>query len=371
LPPFWFRPSVTDTFQRPTWHPPSLGLAIGTLLVLVGILAWCGWDARRRHDRTAGWALATGGVALAAALVTAAKSPITGFGPYTPHGLRFLWPLAAFVVFAIVATVAGRVNGSPTARRRTGPDWIVAGALLLVVVFAALNLPYANLGDGPNSQEWAIPAQRQLQAQLSALHGHGPLLIDDLFLGAFADPYGGAVLVELQQRNIDFVARDPGLVRQLGPDRQFTGRNATQALLLRIGDQTRIAPPGTRRIALGEGLPTSDQHELTKLTKQIGDYLRRHGIQLNTRGQDALRRGLLPSLSRIPSFGPGLDPTTLFTSRELGVLIDRHDLVLDPTWAARIARYSYLQGNWDKETVALFVGPIQAPANPGRRVGQQ
>lgn len=371
LPPFWFRPSVTDTFQRPTWHPPSLGLAIGSLLVLVGILAWCVWDVRRRHDRTAGWALATAGMALVAGLVTVAKSPITLFGPYTPHGLRFLWPLAAFVVFAIVAIVAGRLAASPTQGHRTAPDWTVVGSLVFAVVFAALTLPYANLGDGPNSQEWAIPAQRQLQDQMSALHGHGPLLIDDLFLGAFADPYGGAVLVELQQRNIDYVARDSGLVRQLGPDRQFTGRNATQALLLRIGDQTRVAPPGTRRIALGEGLPSSDQHELTRLTNQIADYLRRHGIQLNARGRDALRHGQLPNLSRIPSLGPRLDPTALFTSRELGVLSDRHDLVLDPTWAARFARYSLLQGNWDKETVALFVGPIRAPANPGRRVGQR
>jgi hypothetical protein len=371
LPPWWFRPSVQHTFDL-NWHPPSLGLAIGSLIMLVGVLAWCGWDARRRHDRTSAFAIGTAGVALIAAIVTVATSPITRYGAYTPHGLRFLWPLAAFVFFAIVATAAARVEASPIRGRRLAPEWLVGANVLVAVVLAALNLPYANLGDGPNSQEWAIPAQRQLQAQMSVLHGHGPLLIDDLLLRVFADPYGGAVLVELQQRDISFVARDPGLVRQLGPDRQFTGRNATQALLLRTGDGTRVAPPGSRRVALGEGLSAGEQHELTSLTNEIADYLHRNGVRLNAHGQDALRRGQLPNLSNEPSGpGPGLDLSTLFTSRELVSMIDHHELMLDHTWARRFARFSLLQGHWDRETVALFVGPVSDTANPNRRVGQR
>ncbi|HEY5165516.1 MAG TPA: hypothetical protein VIJ44_06160, partial [Acidimicrobiia bacterium] len=371
LPPWWFRPSVKDTFQPPGWHPPSLGIAVASLAMTVGILAWCGWTARRHHHRTATLAVATATVALLAAVVTAAKSPITAFGAYTPHGLRFLWPIAAFLFFAVLATVAIRVQASRLASARRAPERLVGAFVLVAVVFGALNLPYANLGDGPNSQEWAIPAERQLQDHMSTLDGHGPLLIDDLFLGAFADPYGGAVLVELQHRGVSFVARDPGLVRQLGPARQFTGRNASATLLLRIGDATRVPPSGSHRVALGEGLSTQEQRELTSLHQQLAGYLRRTGVQLSTRGQHALRRGDLPTLGGLPSgLGPGIDPEPLFTSRELNLMIDGHDLVLDRAWSVRFARYSLLQGNWDRETVALFVGPVTAAKSPNGQVGR-
>ena len=371
LPPWWFRPSVKDTFQPPGWHPPSLGLAVASLLVTVGVLVGCGWVARRHRDRTSLLAVAIAAVALLAALVTVAKSPVTLFGAYTPHGLRFLWPIAAFLFFAILATVATRAQASRLASTRRGPEWMVGGFVLVAVVFGALNIPYASLGEGPNSQEWAITAERQLQARMSTLEGHGPLLIDDLFLGAFADPYGGAVLVELQRRGVSFVARDPGLVRQLGPARRFTGRNATAALLLRIGDATGVPPPGSRRVALGEGLSAQEQRELASLHRQLADYLRRTGVQLSTRGQNALRRGNLPILGGLPSgLGPGVDPEPLFTSRELNIMIDRNDLVLDHSWSVRFARYSLLQGNWDRETVALFVGPVTAAKSPNGQVGR-
>src|SRR5262249_46782333 len=54
LPPWWFRPSVDHTFFLGRgWSPPSLGLALVALAALVGVLAGCWWDARRRRDQTA------------------------------------------------------------------------------------------------------------------------------------------------------------------------------------------------------------------------------------------------------------------------------------------------------------------------------
>jgi hypothetical protein len=370
LPPWWFRPSVTNTFKVPGWNPPSPGLAVVSLLVTAGILAWCGWASLRpRGDRNVAVAIATAVVALVAALVTVATSPITVYGPYTPHGLRFLWPVAAFVFFAVLAAVSTRLEASRFLSAR-GPEWLVGGFVLLALVFASLNLPYANLGDGPNSQEWAIPAQRQLQAGVSNLEGHGPLLIDDLFFEQFADPYGGPVLVQLQHLGISFVARDPGLVRQLGPTRQFTGRNATAALLLRIGDASRVAPAGSRLVASGEGLSVAQQHELVSLHHQLADYVRRTGVRLNARGRDALRRGDLPGVAALPSgLGPGLDPEPLFTSRTVKTLVDGHELTLNHAWSVRFTRFSQLQANWDRETVALFLGPLAAAKSATKPVG--
>ena len=65
-----------------------------------------------------------------------------------------------------------------------------------------------------------------------------PLLIDDPFK-IFANPYAAAVLAELQDRNIPFVAKDETLVRQLGPGRRYDGRNAE-----------RVAPEQGRRASL-------------------------------------------------------------------------------------------------------------------------
>ena len=100
------------------------------------MLAGCAWVARRRSDRDSLLAIVTGGILLVTAVVTAAKSPITAFGAYSPHGLRWLWPLAAFVFFAVVVTLVRRVAAHPRS------VIVVVGALTLVaVVLAGLNLP--------------------------------------------------------------------------------------------------------------------------------------------------------------------------------------------------------------------------------------
>ena len=354
LPPWWFRPSMNDTFIS-GWHAPSLASAILSLGILAGVLAWCAWNARRRHDRVSAWALATATVALAIGLVTAGRGPVTVFGKVTPHTFRWLWPLGAFLFFAIVASL-----GRQLARRSGASAYSVAlvGVFTVATVtVAALNLPFADEGRGPNSFEYAIPAARDLASHMGSLDGKGPLLIDDLFHGAFADPYGGAAAAELQLRGIPFVTGDAALERHLGPARHFNGRNAKAALLLRTGDATLEAPPGSRQVARGEGLSAAEQRELSRLKAQIAQYLAQGRLRLDRRGQAALERGALPNLAEVQA--SGADPRVLFSSRELDVMIRDHFLVLDDVWSRRFERYADLQHQWDQETVALFVAPIR------------
>jgi hypothetical protein len=353
LPPWWFRPSMKDDFI-PGWHAQSLGLAALSLAVVGAVLAWCAWDARHRHDRVCTWAIATAAIALVAALVTAGQGPVTVFGKVTAHTFRWLWPLAAFVFFAVAATIARRIA------RMVGPGSVTAFFVLLTITVAALNIPFADQGRGPNSQQfvYATPAARDLGSNMASLEGSGPLLIDDVFHGAFADPYGGAIVVELQRRGIPFVVRDAGLVRQYGPARRFNGRNAKAALLLRQGDATLETPEGSRRVARGEGLPAAKVHELARLKTRISEYIAQHGLQLNARGQAALARDKLPTLKRTDEFG--LDVPALFATRELDVMIRGRYLALDDEWRARFTRYADFQQEWDQKTVALFVGPISS-----------
>ncbi len=355
LPPWWFRPSMHDALVT-GWHAPSLVSAILSLAILAAVLAACGWDARRRHDRVSTWALATAAVALAIGLVTAGRGPVTVFGKVTAHTFRWLWPLGAFVFFAIAASL-----GRHLARRAATSAYtlaLVGVFTLATVTVAVLDLPFTDQGGGPNASEYAIPAARDLARHMGSLEGQGPLLIDDLFHGAFADPYGGAAAAELQLRGIPFVTGDPGLVRHLGPARHFNGRNAKAALLLRTGDATLEAPAGSRLVARGEGLSAADQRELSRLKAQITEYLVQGRLRLDRRGQAALERGALPNLPQVQT--SGADPRVLLSSRELDVMIRDHYLVLDGVWPKRFERYADLQHQWDLQTVALFVAPLRA-----------
>jgi hypothetical protein len=353
LPPWWFRPSVRENFVS-GWAAPSLGVAILSLAVLGAVLAWCAWSARRCRDGVSTWAIATAIVALVVVLVTAGRVPVTLFGKVTPHTFRWLWPLGAFLFMTIAITLTRRFATRAGASALSVS--LVGVFAAVTVVLAALNIPYADEGQGPNSQEYAIPAAHDLARQMGSLEGDGPFLIDDLYHGAFAEPYGGTVVAELQRRGISFVADDPVLVRQFGPARRFDGRNAEAQLLLRTGDEAREAPPGSRPVGLGEGLSRADRRELARLKTDIREYIDAGRLRLNDRGQAALQRGDLPKLAEIQA--QGADAQALFDSRELDVMIRARDLALDAAWARRLERYADLQQRADQETVGLFVAPL-------------
>ena len=353
LPPWWFRPSLHDAFA-PGWHAPSLALAVLSLLVVAAVLGWCVWDARRRHDRVATWAIGTAGFGLLAALVTAAQGPITVFGQVTPHTFRWLWPLGAFLFFAVALTIARRFASSAKASSR--PVALVSVFAVATLVVAALNLPHADEGLGPNSQEYAIPASHQLATHMGPLDGRGPFLIDGLFRAGFADPYGAAVVAELQRRGITFVAEDPVLVRQYGPGRRFVGANARAKLLLRTGAGARDAPSGSRPVALGQGLSRAERRELARLERQIRAFVEAGRLRLNDRGQAALAAGQLPTLAEVQA--QGADTQALFDSRELDVMIRQRLVQVDGVWEGRLVRYTELRQRSDLETVAVYLAPL-------------
>jgi len=353
LPPWWFRPSLKDAFV-PGWHEPSVGSTVLSLVVLFAVLGSCAWVSLRRRDRVSSWAIATAVAGLLAGLLTAWQGPVTEFGNVTPHTFRWLWPLGAFVFFAVASTIARRLVGRAVASARS--TWLVTGFAVVTLAVAALNLPFGDWGRGPNSQEYAIPAAHDVGRQMGSLEGRGPVLIDGLFRSGFADPYGAAVVAELQRRGIPFVTGDAVLERHLGPARHFNGRNAKAALLLRTGASTDEAPAGSRGVARDEGLSARDQRELSRLEAQIRTYIDEGRLRLDPRGQAALDAGDLPNLARVQ--GGSADPSVLFDSRQLDGMIQQHFLVLNQPWKARFERYAELQRDHDRKTVALFVEPL-------------
>jgi hypothetical protein len=370
LPPWWFRPSMLEHFNA-DWEAPSLGAALVSLAVLGAVLVWCAWDARRRRDRVSSWAIATAIVGVLVALLTAGRGPITVFGRVTPHTFRWLWCLGAFLLLAIAVTLARRLarNGGVSTRSVA----VVGVFVLATVTFAALNLPHADQGSAAVHQDFAIPAAKDLAAHMGSLEGEGPLLIDDVFVGSFANPYSASVVEELQRRGIPFVAANAGLVRQFGPARQYNGRNAKAALLFRQGDATLEAPPGTRGVARGEGVSRAVQRELYGLKAEVSRYIRAGRLRLNEKGQAALERGELPNLAEFQSAGAGADPQALFTSGEVDLMIRGDLLALEESWTGRFDRYGDLKKRSDQQTVALFLGPpeLVVPARGAAEVSSE
>jgi hypothetical protein len=352
LPPWWFRPSIQHTLiTSEGWRPPSLLVAVASLAALAAVLAGSAWLAHRREDRVAGRAIVTAAVGLVAGLVTAARIPVTSLG-LEAHLYRWLWPLGAFAFFGVAATLVGGI-----ARRPSRAALVACVFAFGAAVLAVLNLPTTATTHTPNSREDAIPVVRALDRQLGVLARKGPILVDPLFEGErLADPYGAAVLAELQRRGIAIVTGDRVLVHQLGSARRFTGSNARSVIFLRAGAEGRAPPPGTPRVAHHAGLTPSKERQLTVLEEQLAPYIRAGGLQLNRAGQAALADGRLPELRKQLSTGV-VDPNRLFASREVVRLVHDGDVVLTDPWLQRFQSYVLLQAVSDIYDVSIYLAP--------------
>lgn len=351
IPPFWFRSSFRDAFLAADspdgWRPSSLPAAVVVLALVLVVLTVGAWDARRRRDRDTSLLLLTGAVALVVGVLTAARVPTSMFGA-APHQFRFIWVIAAFVWFAVVVGVTRRFEPAPARRV------LVVGVFAVVTVAAAIaNLP-AN-DQGTVAPPGSIAVARDLNRQLAGLDADGTLFVDGA--ATFGDPYGAAVLAALDRQGIPFVLRE-GLIepRQLGPDRGYTGDNADEMLTVAYGGDAETVPPGARRVALHEALTPAEQRELDRLEAQIRELVAGGGLRLNDRGRTALANGALPLIEA--EGATNVDPDALLGSRELAFMA-RHDLlVLDDATAARFDRYASLREEWDANTVALYLGPL-------------
>ncbi|MGH9051335.1 MAG: hypothetical protein ACRDY4_16510, partial [Acidimicrobiia bacterium] len=355
LPPWWFRDSFRDAVDASVsatgWRPWSLPVAIAGIVVVAAMLAAGAWDAARRHDRDIVRLLATAGVTLLVALVTsgrALESPLD----IAPHQFRYLWPIGAFVWFALVATLVRRFS-----TRRAVATPVVATFAALAVVLIVVNLPTSD--QGVIARPGSIAIARDLDEQLARHEIDGTVLVEGV--APFGDPYSSAVMASLQRDGVSFVVADDGLVqpRHLGPARESTGDDADQVLTIAYGDEIAAGPAGARRVAVHEALTPAERRELTRLERQIRSFIAGGRLRLNEQGRAALDNGRLPLLEDGDGEGDGesVDPDTLLRSLELSRLVRDDLLVVDDQWAARLDRYVSLREEWDADTVALYLGP--------------
>ena len=352
LPPWWFRDSFRDAIDASAsaagWHPSSLAVAIAGIVVVAAMLAAGAWDARRRHDRDIVRLLAVAGVTVFVALLTSGRAPQSPL-EIAPHQFRYLWPIGAFVWFALVATLVRRVSARPVVATR-----VVGAFAALTVVLMVANLPTSDQGVIAGAGSIAIA--RDLDEQLARHEIDGTVLVEGA--APFGDAYSSAVMASLQRRAVSFVVADDRLVqpRHLGPSRESTGDDADALLTVAYGDDVAAGPPGARRVAVHEALTPRERRELTRLERQLRSFLADGRLRLSERGRAALADGDLPLLE--PENGQRVDPESLLRSLELSRLVRDDLLVLDDRWAARFDRYVSLRDEWERDTVALFLGPL-------------
>jgi hypothetical protein len=345
LPPFWFRPSFDDAFVLSTLGNPLPSLAVAALsfLLLVVVLVGCAGDARRRGDRESFAALSIAGVLLVLSLFSADRLPGGGLG-VAPYQVRWLWPVGAFVTFAVVGSLARRWSSL----ERTGRGVVVFGLLTLVVAIA--NLPASN--QGTTALAVSLPVTKDVLSQIDDAELPAAPLIECWERVQY--PYCEAIMADLQRRGVDYVQTGESTDRQYGDDRMFDGTNADSTLLILTGEGADVDRPGSRRLALHRGIDEEERLELFYLVQRLRVFVA-DDLRLNDRGRVARDRGNLSGLVG------EVDVDEVFSSRQL-IWMVRDDLLdVDGRDAEDLERYADLQERLDDETVAVYVTDEVSP----------
>ena len=365
-PPFWFRDSFADTY-RPKGQPVGANalsiattgvpafrwavVALGVLLLVLVVLAVWAWR-RRRTAVVTGVAVSLAATGIGLYTTSRVGTDIVGIAP---HQFRFLWPIAAFTTFVLIDGVLEMV-----ARRAPRRILAVQTIAVLVAVVCIANIPAAAATGGPQLDTWSMPVLRDLDRQLGRLRSYAPLLVEWTDI-RFQEPISGGIMAELRSRDIPFVSASPYEVRHLGPERRYDGHNARAKIFYRSGSvalQRRLGP--FRRIAFHDGLDAAERARLAVRIGQIEEYLASTGLADSPRLQAAVGSGFFTAL-RGPFDTPQARETAL-GSGQLPIAVDRGLLDLPARWAARFADYAQLQERSDRDTIGVYVGPVDAAA---------
>jgi hypothetical protein len=359
LPPWWARPSFHQDFRFGlTGNPlPSVALALVSLSVVAGLLAWCLRQARRSGDATSTAALATAAVLVMAAVITANQTPTSAQGTVA-YQLRWLWPVALFVWLAVASF---GLRQAATRGGRAAPVSVVLAVVTAVVTM--LNLSWTN--QGTTAAEATMPVARDLVRTIDFDKVKGPVLVETD--EGIWDPYSEAVLFELQHHGVDFVIHDRIGYRMLGEDRRWNGHNAAALVRVSTSDWAMLPRPGADVLARHPGLDQELHDQMYLLQQDIKAAFAKGELRLNERGRHVADNGGFESVRRSDPdrVDPGVVTETRFWPyglhrRDVLLMIREHLLDAPDDWTERLERYADLQETWDAQTVAVFLEPISA-----------
>ena len=350
VPPRATRSDAVTVLRGLSENPMARLAATVLLLVAVGAaVVWCVRSVRRRHDDEASVLLVTTGVLVVLAAVTASRAPAPNIGDYQ---VRWLWPTAAFVLFAGLTVVARALADRPAVEGR------IAGAFVVVTaVFAVLNLQTSTHGTSSPARSFVVAAD--IMRQMGDVELEGPVLVK---CAPPTAPYCQAMMAELDGRGVDFRVQDDGAVRSLGNFRSMRHPHEDEILVV-SGPLAELPAQGHRRIAINKGLDKDEQVELFFLTAELAEHLAEPGDHLTAAGRRTLRRGAYPPV-RKAVVGDDLGGDVSFgfgaavpddARRDLAIMIDQQLMRGDGPWQEKMDRFAELTNRGQFETVAVFV----------------
>ena len=355
LPPWWVRPSYAHDFHLRAFGNdlPAAGAAGAALVGVAVLLGFAAGSGRRAHDRPVVAAAAVAATLLVAALLTAAETPTSEFGTIA-YQVRWLWPVGAFVTFALLVAVIRLWRPAPAQAW-----WPAAGLAAVASLAAVATLPAAN--NGTTAPPSTYPVARDVTDAVA--HADLPARVEIGCGEGVFDPYCEAVMAELQNRGTGFVVDDHIGWRQLGDGRRSPG--GLPRLSVVAGDYAMFTPDGSQLVTRHPGLSRDEQLALFYLREQLEGALADGEIRLSAAGERVAARGDLLSVS---SGGAGwqIDPQTAVDlrpwlygthRRDLGAMVHDGLLDADARWRDPLERYTDLQDRWDEGTVAVFLAP--------------
>lgn len=340
--PRWVPPSFEDADANvPTGlasapgreRMSTLPLAALSLITALGALAAVALASRRRG----GLSGASGVVGLVVVLtvVTTALLPWTVYG-LPAHHIRWLWPTATAVTTVLVAGVMARRAG-------------VLLVALATVVMSVLAMVPTHPEVGPTADLDAAPVMRALAPQLDELRGRGPLLLSLEGLRLF-EPYSIAVLLELEERGVDVVVDEAGMIRQLGPERAATGDEEGRLFVWQAELGVHGAP-GMERVAFLAGLSDEEREELARRGDDVARWMRSGELRLTETGRAAVETGRIPDLEDL--MVPEVDPLAVDV-RAIRLAVDEGYLV-SPDHQTDLDRWADLRRRFQRQTVGVWV----------------
>lgn len=262
MPPWVLRPSFGAKLA--VGPIPSVGVAAASLVAITALLAVVVICSRSRDRRAERDAALIALVSLVVGLIALSRQPASTFGLPAPHQMRWLWPLGAFIAFALGLRLTAAW------RSRTG---LFIGLAAAVCVVSLANLPaHADRRIQPDA-DVAIPAARRLVARTDVLRGLGVLRYDTAG-ERFGQPYGAVLMQSLAERGIPFVVNDRWLGLQAGPARRYRGCDAPcgvrTIVAVRTGADAWRTPRGARRVIFVPGVTARELAELERLAAELG-----------------------------------------------------------------------------------------------------
>lgn len=362
LPPWWGRSSFTGsivytpfdangTTVTPTGLPSTatalVALAVlGVALVSLAALAW------RRRDRPVVVAVAVASVAITVAVLSLAISP---FGPLglTPHQMRWLWSIAAFVAWVVLV---GVVRAVPLGRFAARFDQVVVAA---VAVMAALAVPFYAQAAGPATFQDQLPTGRSLAEQIEAYRPAGPVLVITSDL-RFTESYSTVVMSVLQREGVDFRVVEEGLVRQLGEARRASGAEVAE-IRLAEGRDALDERPGSERIALAGPLSAAEVDELLAGEAALVEAVAAGRVTVSPTGAEMIAADRF-AMTADEVAAAMEDPAAFVRGGLAAEMIAAGALSIDDAERALFERTSELRRRVGITTVAVYARPLDGAA---------